>query len=49
MILANDDRPRTMHAEAERTERHFFPKRSPRLSNATTHVAAPARPPGGPT
>ena len=25
MILANDDRPRTMHAEAERTERHLLP------------------------
>ena len=24
-ILANDDRPRTMHAEAERTERHLLP------------------------
>lgn len=24
MILANDDRPRTMHAEAERTERHLL-------------------------
>ena len=26
MILANDDRPRTMHAEAERTERHLLPE-----------------------
>jgi conjugative relaxase-like TrwC/TraI family protein len=25
MILANDDRPRTMHAEAERTEGHLLP------------------------
>ena len=25
MILANDDRPRTMHAEAERTERELLP------------------------
>ena len=25
MILANDDRPRTMHAEAERTERDLLP------------------------
>ena len=25
MILANDDRPRTMHAEAERTEQHLLP------------------------
>lgn len=25
-ILANDDRPRTMHAEAERTERHLLPE-----------------------
>ena len=25
MILANDDRPRTMHAEADRTERHLLP------------------------
>ena len=24
-ILANDDRPRTMHAEAQRTERHLPP------------------------
>jgi conjugative relaxase-like TrwC/TraI family protein len=24
-ILANDDRPRTMHAEAQRTERHLLP------------------------
>ena len=24
-ILANDDRPRTMHTEAERTERHLLP------------------------
>jgi hypothetical protein len=27
MILANDDRARTMHAEAERTERHLLPER----------------------
>ena len=27
----------------------YFPSGSPRLSNATWHVAAPARPPGGPT
>ena len=26
MILANDDRPRTMHTEAERTERHLLPE-----------------------
>jgi hypothetical protein len=26
MILANDDRPRTMHAEAERTEHHLLPE-----------------------
>jgi len=26
MILANDDRPRTMHAEAERTEGHLLPR-----------------------
>jgi hypothetical protein len=26
MILGNDDRPRTMHAEAERTERHVLPE-----------------------
>jgi ATP-dependent exoDNAse (exonuclease V) alpha subunit len=26
MILANDDRPRTLHAEAERTERHLLPE-----------------------
>ena len=26
MILANDDRPRTVHAEAERTERHLLPE-----------------------
>ncbi len=26
MILANDDRPRTMHAEAERTDRHLLPE-----------------------
>ena len=26
MILAKDDRPRTMHAEAERTERHLLPE-----------------------
>jgi hypothetical protein len=25
MILANDDRPRTMHAEAERTEQQLLP------------------------
>jgi hypothetical protein len=25
MLLANDDRPRTMHTEAERTERHLLP------------------------
>jgi hypothetical protein len=25
MILANDERPRTMHAEAERTERELLP------------------------
>ena len=25
MILANDDRPRTMHAEAERTDRDLLP------------------------
>jgi ATP-dependent exoDNAse (exonuclease V) alpha subunit len=25
MILSHDDRPRTMHAEAERTERHLLP------------------------
>ncbi|WP_094287569.1 MobF family relaxase [Mycobacterium lehmannii] len=25
-ILANDDRPRTMHTEAERTERHLLPE-----------------------
>ena len=25
-ILHNDDRPRTMHAEAERTERHLLPE-----------------------
>jgi hypothetical protein len=25
-ILGNDDRPRTMHAEAERTERHLLPE-----------------------
>ena len=25
MILANDDRPRTMHAEAQRTDRHLLP------------------------
>ena len=25
-ILANDDRPRTMHAEAERTGRHLLPE-----------------------
>jgi hypothetical protein len=26
MILANDDRPRTMHAEAERTDRALLPE-----------------------
>jgi hypothetical protein len=26
MLLANDDRPRTMHTEAERTERHLLPQ-----------------------
>ena len=26
MILANDDRPRTTHAEAERTERDLLPE-----------------------
>ena len=25
MILANDDRPRTMHAEADRTDRELLP------------------------
>ena len=25
MIVANDDRPRTMHAEAERTQPHMLP------------------------
>ena len=31
MMLANDDRPRTMHAEAERTERHLLPEVVARL------------------
>ena len=35
MILANDDRPRTMHAEAERTDRELLPD----------IVGRPARPP----
>jgi hypothetical protein len=50
MILANDDRPRTMHAEAERTERHLLPemvadlmqrhesRRRARRSAWTTHL-----------
>jgi hypothetical protein len=40
MILANDDRPRTMHAEAERTEGHLLPRLSQTCSTAT-NIAAP--------
>ena len=36
MILANDERPRTMHAEAEQTERDCYPKSWAGCSLATT-------------
>ena len=50
MILAKDDRPRTMHAEAERTKRHLLPEIS--LRSASAPRRAPSRSPssldGGP-
>jgi hypothetical protein len=43
MILANDDRPRTMHAEAERTERHLLPQVIADLLERNEHRRADRR------
>jgi len=43
MILANDDRPHTMHAEAERTDRDLLPEVVAALPTATIRGAACAR------
>ena len=43
MILANDGRPRTMHAEAERADRERSPTSSAGCSTATTPAAPHAR------
>ena len=50
MILANDERPRTMHAEAERTERELLPdNRQPAARLATAPAAPHAIRPGANT
>ena len=43
MILANDDRPRTMHAEAERTEGHLLPRVVADLLERNEHLRANRR------
>jgi hypothetical protein len=48
MILANDDRPRTMHAQADRTDRELPPLVAP-CWTATTNAAQPGAPRGGNT
>ena len=40
MILANDDQPRTIHTEAERTERHLLPDVVSDLLDRNEHDAA---------
>lgn len=49
MILANDDRARTMHAVAAHTNRDLLPPMSRPRWTATTNVAPPAPRPGGST
>ena len=43
MILANDDRPRTMHAEAERTPPHLLPPVVADLLDRNEHRRADRR------
>ena len=48
-ILAADDRPRTMHAETERTPRELLPDIVAHCSSATINAAPPAAKPGANT
>jgi hypothetical protein len=43
VILANDDRPRTMHAEAERTDRELLPSRVAALLDRNDQLRAKRR------
>ena len=49
MILANDDRPRTMHAEADRTDRELLPPLVAALLDRNDNAAQRGAPRGGNT